>query len=702
MTWFKSAIFGFIVMIAVYLLPISQPALHLDVLSNVSGATQIFYKLENGSYTNKYTAVSSISLDRKVLEFGLPYFNDPVRWDPVDAPFSLVIYRAWVSVFGVNVPIDPHAIAGGRHIDSVRVEADSVRVSTIKDAFDPQINFSVNSGRIQELRLIFCLVAGVLAALIAVLLSIFRIEIRVMLERIESLFININKVLVAENFNLREFGIFFGIAALLHIYELSVFSLSIDDEYGAYREFPSVWIADGRWVSYLIERFILPQPVMPFVPNLIFCALIALSYMLVIRAHRLSVDWRVYISYPIFCAFPTWWFISEFYSNLPSAAIGTFMVSLSIFLFSRIESELGSYRPTLLFKTSLAPALALAIALGSYQAFLMMYIAMGVGIVLLTNANMVEFDRVGHKIERIFRLAFVAWLGLIIYLAINRLANYFSPTGYDYIGSFWRIHDFLNDPIGVFRLVVLEMLSIYSGSSEKFGVSIYWFGFLAIFSVAVILQGKSLKDACIAFSLWLALVSSPFLLHFLTGAVYLPMRSMLSIAYVAWLMVILVLGARRFVSIVVAALLVFLLELQMIAVSGQYAASSFVAQAHDRMLAADIYRRMGESNPKFDRSNRIVVDVYGSKSIDTIFPSPPSSTMRASFFDWDGGNLSRMLTFMKLLGYSNVSAASPQKRKELSSQFTEMPAWPASGSVKYSDGIYLVKLSQKPDPIHRK
>jgi hypothetical protein len=126
------------------------------------------------------------------------------------------------------------------------------------------------------------------------------------------------------------------IAIFLHIYEASSFMLSIDDEYSAFRTATSakIWIYDGRWMAYILS-FAFPQPVMPYVPTLMFCFLMSLSYFLLVKSHKLQPDYRIYILYPVYILFPTFWFINEFYANTVNTAFGHVMVALSVFLFSR-------------------------------------------------------------------------------------------------------------------------------------------------------------------------------------------------------------------------------------------------------------------------------------------------------------------------------------------------------------------------------
>jgi hypothetical protein len=118
------------------------------------------------------------------------------------------------------------------------------------------------------------------------------------------------------------------------------------------------------------------------------------------------------------------------------------------------------------------------------------------------------------------------------------------------------------------------------------------------------------------------------------------------------------------------------------------------------MLAADIYRRIGELDHTFDRSAPVEIDIYGSKPVNTLYANGWSSTMQGSFFSWDNGNIERMTIYMRIMGYENILTPTVDERIALTPSFKEMPTWPAAGSVKKVGDRYLIKLSKQPDPVH--
>src|SRR5688572_29293445 len=91
----------------------------------------------------------------------------------------------------------------------------------------------------------------------------------------------------------RPFLILWAIFIVFYFSELAGFSLSIDEEKALFRNDQDVWAAQDRWLIYVIERFLLPPPVMPFFPLFVFGGLASLGYIVVARRHEYDLaDWR--------------------------------------------------------------------------------------------------------------------------------------------------------------------------------------------------------------------------------------------------------------------------------------------------------------------------------------------------------------------------------------------------------------------------
>lgn len=689
--------------------PFSQPTLYIDVRSSdTAGMSQLFYKrTEDGVYSGDMVRNHPLIIGRQLLTFDLPYFYSPLRWDPPDAPGAYEVYSVWLQIGWSRWNIKLDALSAGWQVANIGTFEDGVVIVTENDAFDPQVLINVPQRQINIWRAVVCCLTASVAMAVFWALWAYRFQFAEWNSAAERAMAKAKAWIRQESPSLGEFGSFALTILVLNLYSLSSFSISVDDEYAAFRSRPDIWVADGRWTTYLVEMFAFPQPILPYVPNFVFSLLITLAYMFLIRAHNLKKDWRVYITFPLFCTFPVWWFIAEFYSNLPSVGLGTLAVAISMFVFSRTQNDQGGIYLNRVGLISLfLQAVLLAVAIGAYQSLILLYIAMGAGVILfkmLRNRN--EAAELRAVTWDLLRLAMAIGLGLIVYSLINHIAQHLiQREGAAYISGFWQLGKLMQDPLHMVETVLLEMRAFYTGTTGKYGDVIFGIGIVVIASgLSLFFQspGRGFRVLVVTMLLWLSLLVAPFLLNFIVGGV-MPTRAMLPIAYVVWALAVILINRVQGSTILVGASLVIILvlQLQILRTNGMYAAVSFIAQEHDRMLAADIYRRISETDPEFSRYRYVRVDIYGTKSVETAYGSPWSSTMGSSFFDWDSGNPGRMLNFMRLMGYQKIALLADEQRLEMTPIFETMPAWPAPGSVQKFDDVILIKLSDKPDAVH--
>ena len=509
----------------------------------------------------------------------------------------------------------------------------------------------------------------------------------------------IKNVAKNDNFSSIEFITLLCIGIVLNLIPISNFFLSVDDEVGAFRTDPSVWIADGRWTAFLVEKFIFPLPVLPFVPNLFFYVCLAASYMLILRSHNLTFTKLTAFAYCVFVAHPIWWFISEFYSNLPSTGLGVLCLSISLYIVSRVDLSTEANKAK--FLALACASLLLAAAIGAYQSLVMFYLAIGIGMIIF--AAKADTTSLPGGLRPLFkRMALIAAVflcGLILYALINKIAKHFYPANPGYLDSFLKLNALLENPLLITKLTTNEIFKIYTGSAQTFGVDFFISAIMLGLATLLLITQRTWKASARMMLFIAALLISPFLLNFVTGGNNLPLRSMLAVSFVSWFSVMIILeyqGRIRALGLALSAILIF----QIVTINGQYTASTLLATSHDRFTAEEIYKKIAESNPHFDRNARAHIDIFGKMSFNTRYPSPDSSTMSASFFDWDDGNANRMIKYMQLVGFRNVFPLQPVDRIALTPKFKDMPVWPAPGSVRLDNGIYLIKLSEKPDPIH--
>lgn len=675
-------------------------SLVVDFNSKTADTSQVFFS-ETGVYSENNSSRNNVTPGRNILSIPLRSSYSSVRWDPLTVGKTIEINNIYISVFGMRLDTNNISLNPLFDIEKITSIKGKIFVEMKIGAIDPQLDIGIDFNKLHRKHIFFCAIFGLAITFILLGLLLLKNKLMRLLSLIDCsldhLFAKVHK----DGFNFRELGILVVIGSILYVYFLSTFSFSIDDEVGAVRQDPSVWVSQGRWFVYLVEKFFFPQPSIPFAPYIFLVVSLSISYALILRAHRYTTSWKTYALYPIFCASPTWWFISEFYSNIPALGFGVFFISSSVYLIFRKAGSIPNKGSSILINILIIFMLACAIA--AYQSLLLLFMCVVFGVLFIRCLQSADTDRalfkyVAYMLSKVLLLTLLA---LLFYFSLNVLAQKVIASDSGYIGGFINYSAILSNPLGVFFLVLDEMISIYSGSYYRYGASIYLSGIIIVLATFNVLS-ISLAKTIIRLFLWAGILVAPFAFHFIAGGTPLPMRTMMAVAYVSWLSGAILLSNKRPTFFLVGAVVVGLYQIQIFSVTSQYMASMTITQSHDRMLAADIYRRIGELSSDFDRNAPLKIDIYGEKTLSTIYANGWQSAMQGSFFSWDGGNIYRMVTYMKVMGYENISVLDTHGRIAMTPFFNEMPVWPAAGSVRKVDGCYLVRLSKDPDPTHAK
>lgn len=677
----------------------TKVSLFIDMTTTDKGVTQLFLG-ENGAYSESNSILKRVNDGRNQLLFPLPSSFSSLRWDPPATGETLVIHDLYVTLYGIRASSENIALSPLFDIDEIKQSKDRLSIKLSSSSLDPQLVLGLEAASILKKRVLFSGIVGLALSLILVGGLYFRKELDRWLAKADLSLSSLIEECRRDRINLKELGVLIAIGSLMYIYFLSTFSLSVDDEMASVRSEPAVWVSQGRWFTYLVEKFVFPQPAIPFAPYIFLVIALAFSYALMLRAHGYRSNWKTYFLYPTFCAFPTWWFIAEFASNVPALAVGVLFVSFSIYLFfSETNGSVFFVKGSL--PRNMTIVLLLSFAIASYQSLLLVFICIVFGALLLRSLHGAEQAGMTTKEvkETVSRAALLSFVSLVLYFLINKAAQSLIVGDSGYLGGFTDYGRLLEDPFLVFGLVFDEMLYMYTGDSLRYGDSIFLAGFVLLLSILVAIFSRR-SNPFLSLFLWLGILVSPFLFHFMSGGAPLPMRSMIAVAYVSWLASLLLLSHKRPSFMFGSLALVGLYQIQLFSLSSQYIASATITQSHDRILAADIYRRIGEMSGDFDREAVLTLDIYGRKYLDTIYADGWSSAIQGSFFSWDDGNIYRMVTYMKVMGYENIMVPTHDRRVSMTPLFEKMPVWPAADSVRKVGDTFLVKLSEKPDPTH--
>ena len=402
-----------------------------------------------------------------------------------------------------------------------------------------------------------------------------------------------------------------------------------------------------------------------------------------------------YLAFPLYAGFPTWMFLTSLTTACCWAGIAQLSVVAALDRFRRIfdpaTSNLLSRRAVIATNTLLC-VVALAVAIGFYQAFLTSFLVLGLGMLLVAPHDDMQSAR--QTAQRVLVLGVITVLGLALYAVIDgAFRRAYGLYDTNYLGGMFHLQALLDSPLAVFGQTARSLVATYAGQAAIYGSEIVTFPIILFSGVAAVFLWPS---ASTGRQLWrlvlvVGILCSPFALHLINNG-WMPVRTYVAIPAVFWLFAMLGLTSRMRAIALTSLLATLVSLLQILYASNQYYAAGHFARMHDQQLAAALYERVAEVNPDFDAQMTYTVDFFGARPFMTNYPRPDSSTLAFSFFEWDGGNEDRMLRYMRLLGYTNLVQASGAQRQKDLDVFKTMPTWPAKDSVRVQDGITLVKL----------
>ena len=217
----------------------------------------------------------------------------------------------------------------------------------------------------------------------------------------------------------------FVVFATMHFQSLAGLSLSIDDDLAVLRTDPSIWVQEGRWGAYLVERFLLPLPVVTFLPYALFGAALVVSFALIASSLGIqTATWPLLVSFALFAGVPQWLFVMEFAANLVPIGLGFVCASAAAFAFCKAsDPNLPPSRRLALAAPSVA---LLCVAMSLYQPLLVAGLLLSSAIIMVRFAR-AEIDLVG-ALQMQMLIAAAGVVAYLLCIAVNEIFFCFFPT----------------------------------------------------------------------------------------------------------------------------------------------------------------------------------------------------------------------------------------------------------------------------------
>lgn len=499
---------------------------------------------------------------------------------------------------------------------------------------------------------------------------------------------------------LRDLFILVVMSMLANVYFIANYAPSIDSELAAVRTDSSVWIMQGRFTTFLIEKLLFPQPSLPFSPYVFLALMTGVTHVFLMRAHRIAAGGLSYVTYGLFITYPTWWLIQEFPANVPATGIGFLLVATALLLQSdKTDNPLDRYSILEVSRICLI-GLLLGLAAGTYQTLLLLFVCGIFGTALCKSLQRSQDSLRKIVIVQIFHGGICLTCGALFYIALNQFALKLSGTTPEYVAEFVRA-DFRNAPIKLVSSIAEQALKTYSGSATLFGAAMP-IAIIVILCAAIAVMRRQFASIVQNLSLFSLILLAPFAICLLTGADGVPLRAMVALPYVIWLSAILIFTFQRGILLAIGVFVCAIFQLQIINLTSQYVATATLVKQQDRFMGFEIGHRILQLRGESGVETPIEIDVYGHGEMyrASLFAAASSGVTRGSFFGWDHSSIWRIAAYLRVLGFDSIKPAPEVKRKQLTKYFEQMTVWPQEGSIRRVDNYYLLKLGDRPDAAH--
>lgn len=481
---------------------------------------------------------------------------------------------------------------------------------------------------------------------------------------------------------------FFALGVLFWFSSLSVFNMGIDQEIALFNMDKTPWLEQGRWVAFLLSKYIYTQQVLFFFPHLIFILSCIGAYFLILNAYAIGTEHKkeALFLFPLFCAHPFWYLINEFYANIAATSTGLLCCAAALWCYQSQHPINNSLRLG-------AQAILLAVAIGSYQAFLFLACVLYLGTLFFTT----EKNSPSRFFIQLVKIALLLGVGLVLYQLIQKTLLWRYNAHTYYLGNFFNPDHVIEHFHSIMETIFKGIKNTYLGNSLVYRYSLWAYGVLFALGLLVFLI-KNPQALAIKLLLVLMMCLAPFSLNFLSGQFYytMPLRTFIAVPFVAWLFTWFALSCFKSSHLKTLILgLALIGNLQLLHIHANYSSARIALIKHDEATALRVLDRIGELLPAGYSDTTYTLDVNGPLPYQSPYETVISSVTAGSFFTWDDGNPYRLMLYFKLLDSNlHLVNADPAQRDSLKPLYADMPVWPAPGSVRVHEGVILVRFGE--------
>lgn len=488
---------------------------------------------------------------------------------------------------------------------------------------------------------------------------------------------------------------FGGLFAVTFLFSLLCFGmevvgtgLSIDEALHTVRTGAhEAWLWQDRWGMFLLNRYLIPAPTLPYVSTLIGLLSVSASAVLLVclwggeqAARRGWLPAMCVVGSPVLA------FVVHFSTSVYGFFLGLLIGVGGLCLFVRG----GWWRVVLgLVLLTFAVSVYQAIGFALLCAYLM----------YLLNRVLLNEDQT-TTVSRLVRMcvAYGLWFGSG--LALHKLSAALVRRAYASEGSYVLV-----DGVYSRDLLNLHGIEVFKEQFRELVIGDSWYighasGVLAAICVWVILSRlvtsrRGILWGGIGLGVLAVSFASPFVLVLITAKPW-PVRTYLALPVLFGGLVYAGLNARLGIMRLAVFLVTVVTLWGWMLSNNRLMYADQVRWRLDSALAVRLQDRLALAGYRDGVPTRLVV--VGAPDLGRNGVRIKEETIGGSIFEWDQGNSWRVAALLQTLGSRSLQATGTREDSRTALDLAEaMPAWPAEGSVVIRDGLAVVKFGR---PAH--
>jgi Glucosyl transferase GtrII len=479
------------------------------------------------------------------------------------------------------------------------------------------------------------------------------------------------------------------VGTLVYGFAITNGSLSIDEELGFFFKNPFAWAEQGRWGIWLLKLVFgtfLPLPFFqPALAVLVLAGSALLWSFVFTRAsdnRLLNSPWLTFFAV-VYLTLPLNAYYLSFNTYNFEISCGLVFSALSVLFAWMWQFEQGGQRA---FATS---AMFSTLAISTYQSFAIVCAGGILATYLLHLTTLASLPSSAEIVRKSFYLGVPLIVGCAFYLGVSLVVLAHGS----YVDSLFKWGK--QDNAFILKWLWQYVVEFFRGGAFSGGRSVSLLAIAGLVSLAILVWRAARTGSIAPPLILLALFGSPFYLSFALG---MPMNArtqqVVPVVYGAFVLLLILqlrLEQRARMLALVATVLAVTWNGQ---ANTRLFLSEYFAFKRDEAIAHRLAEQLSQSGWNGDA---VPLAVIGrSPGQPEIFPR--SDTFGASFFAWENGT--RAAYFMQLLGYPFVSPSAAQWKTALAVS-ESLSDWPRRGSVRFVDGVAIVRMSQGTDAQYR-